>query len=61
MVYLWFVLIQGFGTEAIVPNSAALVVKCLVTGGYDGDSGKEEVVEGRFGASAARPVDFGHC
>lgn len=35
MVYLWFVLVQGFGAEPVVPNAAALVVGCLVAGGYD--------------------------
>lgn len=61
MVYLWFVLIKCFGAEAMVPDAATLVVKCLVAGGDDGGSGEEEVVEGCFGAFTARAVDFDHC
>lgn len=61
MIYLWFVLVQSFGAEALVPNSTALVVQYLIAGGYDGGTGKEEVVERGFGASAARSVDFSHC
>lgn len=41
MVYLWFVLVQSFGAEAVVPDSAALVVEGSAAGGYDGGSGKE--------------------
>ena len=61
MVYLWFVFVQSFGAEALVPDSAALVVQCFVAGGYDGGTGEEEVVERGFGASAAGSVDFSHC
>lgn len=35
MVYLWFVLVEGFGAEAMVPDAAALVVERLVAGGYN--------------------------
>lgn len=35
MVYLWFVLVESFGAEAVVPDSAPLVVKCFVAGRYD--------------------------
>ena len=60
MVYLWFVLVQSFGAETMVPDSAALVVESFVAGGYDGGSGKEEVVEWCFGTLATGTVDFGH-
>lgn len=61
MVDLWFVLVQSLRAEALVPDSTALVVQCLVAGGYDGGTREEEVVEGGFGASAAGSVDFSHC
>ena len=61
MVYLWFVLAKSFGSETLIPDSAALIVGCSVAGGYDGGSGKQEVVKGCFGAFAARAIDFGHC
>ena len=61
MVYLWFVLAQSFGSETLVPDSAALIVEFPVAGGYDGGSGEQEVVKGCFGAFAARAIDFAHC
>ena len=61
MVYLWFVFVESFGAEALVPDSATLVVKCFVASGYDGGTGQEEIVERGFGAFAAGPVDFSHC
>lgn len=45
----------------MVPDSAALVVKYFVAGGYDRGSGKEKVVEGGFGAFAAGAIDLTHC
>ena len=57
MVYLWFVLVESFGAEALVPDSATLVVEGFVAGGDDGGTGQEEVVERGFGAFAA---DFRH-
>lgn len=45
----------------MVPDSAALVMKSLVTGGDDGGPGEEEIVEWCFGTFAAGAVDFGHC
>ena len=60
MVHLWFVSMQSFGAEALVPESATAVVKCLVAGGYDGDTGEQEVVERSFGASATWAVDLSH-
>ena len=45
----------------MIPDSAALVVKLFVAGGYDGGSGKEEIVERCFGTFAAGTVDIGHC
>ena len=35
MVYLWFILVKGFGAKAVVPDAAALVVGRLVAGGDD--------------------------
>ena len=60
MVHLWFVLVQGFGAEAVVPDPAALVVEGFIARGYDGSSGEEKIVEGGLGASGARAVDLGH-
>ena len=61
MVYLWFVSIESFGAEALVPDSAAMIMRGFVAGGYDGDAGEEEVIEGGFDAPAAGSVDLSHC
>ena len=61
MVYLGFVSVQGFGAEALVPESATAVVRSLVAGGDDRNTGEEEVVERSFGASATWAVDLSHC
>ncbi len=61
VIYLRFVLVKSFGAEALVPNSAPLVVKGFVAGGNDGGSGEQEVVEGGFSTSATGAVDLSHC
>ena len=60
MVYVRLILIESLGTEALVPNSTALVVKGSVTGSDDGGPGKEEVVERGFDAFAAGAIDISH-
>ena len=61
MVHLRFVSVQSFGAEALVPESATAVVRCLVACGYDRDAGEKEVVERSFGTSAPWAVDLSHC
>ena len=60
MGYLRFVFVEGFGAEALVPDTAALVVEGFVASRDDGDAGEEKVVEGGFGAFAAGTIDLGH-
>jgi hypothetical protein len=52
-----FVDFQRFGREAVVPDSAALVMKGLVACGVDGDFGEEEVIPDRFAAGVARTIN----